>query len=113
MPGVSGVIEGEHQEGVWADQERSLPCPNTHNFTLLEELMGQFRTSQPWDPDLHQVMRKVKRIDGRSIGLEGEVTTPYYAIKWGLLYWVAKRRGVEQDLLMVPCSYRDVVLHMY
>lgn len=59
--------------------------------------MGQFGTAQHRDPDLCQVMRKVKRIDGRSIGSEGEVTTPYYAIKQGLLYWVAKCRGVEQE----------------
>lgn len=55
MPGVLGVIEGEHP-----NQERPLPRPDTHNLTLSEELMGHFGTAQHRDPDLRQAMWKVE-----------------------------------------------------
>lgn len=40
-----------------------------------EELMGQVGTAQHHEPDLHQAMRKVKRIDGKNICSEVELTT--------------------------------------
>jgi hypothetical protein len=61
------------------------------------------------DPDLREAMRKVKVIDGRNVDGSGEPPLPYYAIRWGLLYWVVQRKGENQELLMVP---RPFTLHL-
>ena len=57
-------------------------------------------------------MAKVAVIDGVRLQDEGELKFPFFSIKNGLLYWTRKRRGVEYELLLMPRSYRDTVMHL-
>uniref|UniRef100_A0A8C7F2V4 Gypsy retrotransposon integrase-like protein 1 n=1 Tax=Oncorhynchus kisutch TaxID=8019 RepID=A0A8C7F2V4_ONCKI len=113
------IFEAPSEEGTWkgfssvtpdGDVEHP-PHPSTE-VDLHQELKGQFGTSQHRDPDLKEAMRKVKVIAGRNVDGSGEPPLPYYAIRRGLLYWVVRRRGENQELLMVPRPYRDTVLQL-
>ena len=76
-------------------------------------LRGEFATQQWNDPNLEMARQRVAVIDGVRDAAVSELNTPYFLVKKGMLYRVAKNKlGDDVEQLLVPKQFITKVLYL-
>ena len=76
-------------------------------------LRGEFATQQWSDPNLEMARQRVVAIDGVPEAAVSELNAPYFMVKKGMLYRVAKNKvGDDVEQLLVPKQFITKVLYL-